>query len=302
MQVESSDGVLVEPSDGVQTEPIKWETRAADKTSIAADSQTPEAPPGTSFGDKMSQFGRSAADSFSSMWDSPELENVWDLLKDHLELGLRFTDNDLDETSRPADTRQVDTFLGFINELEPQDDSSPRFTMTILFNQYIGFEYTSDEVAARTRNFNTHLSDGVVEMSGPIYSLILRYPFSHERMTWVDAITPWLGYGKADWDASFDHETWWTRGWDNPQSFIAAGSPPGNRNGHSRVIAVSSDSDTVFSYGLIVQITEHIAAELMWRDIDLTADATFLLNGGPRDTGEFPMKHSTSSFAGIFTF
>jgi hypothetical protein len=95
----------VEPSDGALTEPVKWKSQPPDD--VGQDAPPPSTTEvGESLGDKMSRFGQGAADGLGNFFAHEEIESFWDLLENHLELGLRFTDNSLDTTlDRPAAAR-----------------------------------------------------------------------------------------------------------------------------------------------------------------------------------------------------
>ncbi|MDA0989142.1 MAG: hypothetical protein O3A51_00130 [Verrucomicrobia bacterium] len=266
---------------------------------------------GPTWRDRMRDFSGKTSSSVSSWFASDEDRNIWYYLKDHLEIGARTTDFDLDETMRPADEMRELTYIGYVNQLEPQSDSSLKFHVTGVLNLSkqgpwcpdIALEWTEDEVAARTRNFNNgQTSDGIVRMSGPIYSLILRYPIRHERMTWIQAITPWFGYGQASWSAEFEPEAWWTRGWTTEEAFNRAGMPEGNRHSTTRVIEVTDDSSKVISWGIIVQITEYFAVDFMTREMDMVSNAQFFRNGALNRVGEFPLSHTATGFGSRFTF
>ncbi len=181
----------VEPSDADMVDPVQWKSRSDAGEGEVMPQSTDQQPAGETLGEKMTRFGQGAASGLGSFFTAPEIESFWDLLHDHLEIGLRLTDNDLDAPTRPADPSQRETFLGFINELNQEDDGSAVLHVTILLNQYIGFEWMAeDSVSARTMNFNNRLSDGVLEASGSTYGAVVRYPIRHEKMTWVEAITP----------------------------------------------------------------------------------------------------------------
>jgi hypothetical protein len=219
----------------------------------------------------------------------PPYTSLWSVVKGHVEIGVRTTKFSLDETSRPEDETHEETFLGAINQLEAEQDSNfDRFYLVYMFSPYVGVEWTTDHVAARTRNFNNGLSDGFLEVEGPIISLILRYPIK-------DRVIPFLGFGKASWDATFHHDEWWTLAWPSPESYDEAGRPGTARNDQGRFIEVSGGSSSVFTYGVVVKITRYLAADFMVREMSLDIDAQFIRQIGEGrdvfDTGDFPMSH-----------
>jgi hypothetical protein len=257
------------------------------------------------------EFGSRSVEGVSGAYHSSPWESVMEFLHEHLEVGLRFTSFELDETPRPEDPFRQQTFLGFVNQLEEEQDSAPKFYMNILINKYVGFEITHDAVAARTRNFNNGQSDGILEMSGPIYSIIGRYPFEDVPIFGsandyrVDII-PFLGLGYADWEADFKEEGWWAAGFSSPESWASAGSPSPSESGMVRMIQVSDDSSTVIMIGLALSLHEHFGIDIIYRQMELSTDAQFLRgslsNPEPQSAGEFPMDHSTLGFGAKFIF
>ena len=217
---------------------------------------------------------------------------------ERLTLGLRLVNNKLDETSRPADREGGLTFLGYVNELEQQEQSGVRLVVGYRFCPYFSVEVSHDEVAARTRNYNSGLSDGVLRLSGPVFAATLSYPVT-------DKLSPYVGLGYAPWSASFEHDGWWRLGYGSPEAYEALGSP-GKELVPSRVIEVGDDSATFFTLGVAYRFHRHAQLDVMMRQIDLTSKARFYHDyAGSRileREGEFTMKHSTYGIALSFVF
>ncbi|NLF85182.1 MAG: outer membrane beta-barrel protein [Lentisphaerae bacterium] len=219
---------------------------------------------------------------------------------ERLTLGLRLVNNKLDETSRPADRDGGLTFLGYVNELEQQEKSGVRLVVGYRFCPYFSVEVSHDEVAARTRNYNTGLSDGVLRLSGPVFAATLSYPVT-------DKLSPYVGLGYAPWSASFEHDDWWHLDYDSPEAYEAHGSPRGVLfEDRSRCIEVEDDSATFFTLGVAYRFHRHAQLDVMMRQIDLTSKARFYYDYAgeqvPQREGEFTMKHSTFGIALSFVF
>lgn len=228
--------------------------------------------------------------------DGPESfykKHIAHYVAEHLMVGLRVVNNKLEETSRPADRDGGRTFLGYVNELEQQDKTGVRPFVGYQFSPYFGVELSQDEVAARTRNYNNGQSDGILRMSGPVFSATLSYPVT-------DYLLPYAGIGYAPWSASFDHDDWWRLGYSSPESYAAAGSPNEYRS-IGRRIEVEDDSATFFTLGLAIRLHRYARLDLMMRQMDLTSKASFYhVIGHSLDLqreGEFTMKHSTYGVA-----
>ena len=217
---------------------------------------------------------------------------------ERLTLGLRLVNNTLDASSRPADRDGGRTFLGHINELEQQEKSGVRLVVGYRFCPYFGVEVSHDEVAARTRNYNNGMSDGVLRLSGPVLAATLSYPVT-------DKLSPYVGLGYAPWSASFEHDDWWRLGYGSAEEYESRGSPQ-EALVPSRLIEVEDDSATFFALGVVYRFHRRAQLDVMMRQIDLTSKARFYHDyAGSRvleREGEFTMKHSTYGIALSFVF
>ena len=217
---------------------------------------------------------------------------------ERLIVGLRLVNNKLKETSRPADRDGGRTFLGYINEIEQQEKSGVRPFVGYQFCPYFSVELSEDEVAARTRNYNNGMSDGVLRMSGPVFTATVRYPVT-------DYLSPYVGLGYAPWSASFDHDAWWRLGYSSPETYAALGSPD-EALSMGRLIEVEGDSATFFTLGLAVRLHRRARLDVMMRQIDMTSKARFYHDFSGNKVlereGEFTLKHSTYGVALGFVF
>ncbi len=226
--------------------------------------------------------------------DSPRTaETVYrELIEERLEIGARISRFKMRSPRRPEDEKRELTFLGYINRLEPVQSSSARLSIGYHINRYLTLEFTHDAVAARTWNFNNELSDGVVRMSGPVFSVITKYPIK-------ERFIPYAGLGYALWKSRFDHDAWWTLGWSSPERYQEAGSPATSQTGRRRIIEVDDDSCIVISGGLEVRAARHLLIDVRVSLFSLSSDARFYqvwndarhLSG----TGNFNLSHTLYS-------
>ena len=159
--------------------------------------------------------------------------------------------------------------------------------LTYHVSDYVGIEVTWGEVAARTYNFNTGLSDGVVRMNGPILEVTAQYPV-------FGYLCPYLGLGYAPWKASFEHDAWWRLGWTSPEAYQAAGSPPERQGERPRLMAVEDDSAFVFMLGLTVRLHRHVDLDVLVRRMALDSKVRHY-RGDPlvlEREGTFPLDHT----------
>lgn len=222
---------------------------------------------------------------------------VLDFLHGHLEIGARYLTYELEDTHR--EPTEEDAYLGFINELTLVEDNDIRLFADILITPWVGVEITSSEIAAETTNYNNELSDGTLEMSGMMLSIQGRYP-NQTRFT------PYAGFGKADMDATFQEDTWWTLGYGSPEAWVDDGSPSTGGTPKTRSIEVTGDDTTFFYLGLLIRLTDYLSADLYYYELDLEAKATFTdtYEGEEFDTDEgiIPMSHSTLGFGLRYVF
>lgn len=225
-----------------------------------------------------------------------DLESFYEtFLKDRLSLGARYSSFSFDEARRPEDETRTLTFLGYVNELEFEEDSSVTLVVGYELCPYLAMEYSHDEeVRARTWNFNTGRSDGVLKMSGPMYGLTLRLPIRR----WF---CPYLGIGYAPWKAEFQHEAWWTLGYSSEESYVEQGSLDTARHSYRRIIEVEDDSASFLYFGISMQLHRYVALDVSMREIELTSKAAFYQEfAGARELsreGEFPLSFTTYSVA-----
>jgi outer membrane protein W len=212
-----------------------------------------------------------------------------DFIKERLSVGFRVSHFALTKSRRPEDEQRELTFIGYVNELNEVDNNRLWPTVLYKFNQYFAAEFTMDAVTARTKNFNNHLSDGSVKVSGPIFNLFASYPF------WDGRINPYVGIGIAPWSGTFKHDTWWMNGWSSPDDYAMAGSPKDSRRGYERRIKVSDDAGLVWTLGINARLHRHAELDLMvrWLDIDVDNEHGVLQNGvyDKKREGNFTMDH-----------
>lgn len=212
-------------------------------------------------------------------------------IKERLSAGVRVTSFSLTHSERPPDESRRLTFIGYVNEL--QEDNNNLFHPTILYkiHRHVAVEFTMDSVSAKTVNFNNHLADGDVVMSGPIVNLILSYPIFKDRLA------PYVGLGYASWRSTFDHNAWWRLGWDSPDAFEAAGRPDKVHGRYERQIAVEDEAGILWTLGVNARLHRYAELDLMIRKIDLEAKAEHGVkyeNNGvyeKRREGEFTLDH-----------
>lgn len=219
-------------------------------------------------------------------------QQVLEFLDDRLEIGARRTRFSLDTTQSPGTDREIpgNTFLGNLTRIEGEQDDSFKLFITVLPIPYAGLQLTWDGVEARAWNWNTGTSDGTVEASGRILSLLVQYP-NRTRFT------PYATLGRMSWDADFHEDPWWNYGFSSPESYRSSGSPGRSQNGLQRYITTSINEGSVKSLGLAVRILDYLSADFTYRTVSVNVDASYYRKLGGvselRRTGNFPLNHSS---------
>lgn len=241
-----------------------------------------------------------SSQAFSLERETPSERFYSAFIKERLSAGVRITSFSLTDPDRPEDETREETFIGYVNEL--QEDNNNQIHPTILYklHRYVAFEFTMDEVAARTQNFNNDLADGVVVMSGPIFNLFFTYPMMDDR------ISPYVGIGYAPWTSEFDHDAWWMLGWGSPEEYEAAGSPGISPNGYERRILVEDDSGMVWTVGVNAKLHRRAELDFMVRGISLDPanEHGVMFDGvyAKKREGDFDMSHIAFGCALRFIF
>jgi len=291
-------------TNGVRAAEVPVAAEPVAPPAAAAETRKPLPPPRwTPAEERRQPSRRKALISFSSPEEDAaalERDRYWveifydTLIKNRLSVGARYTSFDFEDTIRPEDESRTETYLGYINTLEHDEDSSTVWVVGYEVCRYLALEYSQDEVSARTRNFNNLESDGVVKMSGPIYVATLRIPLR-------DWLVPYVGIGYAPWKAEFDHEEWWMMGYSSEESYIKQGRPTTPSHGHRRLILVEDDTSRFYVFGVSVRLLRHVELDVMMRKLELTSKAGFYheYNGQPflSREGAFPMDHTSYGFA-----
>ncbi|MDD3605354.1 MAG: hypothetical protein PHD86_09240 [Kiritimatiellae bacterium] len=231
-------------------------------------------------------------ESASAAWTA-----VSDFLDGHLDIGVRMTKHELESSSRPPEN----AFLGNITKLDGDEDYNMNLFFDVMFIKYVGIEYTSYELSADTYNWNTGTSDGSMEISGPIWSIIGRFP-NQTRFT------PYAGIGKASVDASFSNDRWWNLGYPTEAYWLDAGSPSTGYRNIRREITVDGDDQNVMFFGCAIRITDWLSADIYYRTMDITLDAHYHRTGAYEQDdaqdldGEFTLDHTTLGFGLKYVF
>ena len=194
--------------------------------------------------------------------------DVW--IRDRLALGLSLSFAKLTDGDRPSDLSRRRTFLGYINELNLEDDFAWEPMLTWLASDFVRLGLTWQSTEARTMNCNINaemgrsMSDGVVSSAGPVLLVEGAYPLKGGEWR------PHAGMGLGWYRGDFDEDAWWGLGYAGPKSWKAAGKP-GNRTADGRRRYIDVDDEIGLS--LVLGVAWRPIPEL---ELDLSLRKTWL--------------------------
>lgn len=222
-----------------------------------------------------------------------------DFLAGHLQIGTRITGFMLLKD-------KSDSFIGSIDQLDEEQDLLPtKLYADWYFSPYWGLDLTWDHATAKTATQDktdtpTH-SDGSFKISGPIISLIGRYPNPSD---WI----PYGGAGVAIMSARFDAATWWYTGFPSESDWEEYGSPSQTLNGLNRVIEPKKNAIGYVAFGgCDYKITDHllVGAYVRYMNIKLDAHYYLTINGVDiDDRGDYsiPMHNMVAGIGTSYLF
>ncbi len=242
------------------------------------------------------------------LWAQDAWDITADAVHDHLRIGIRFRQVNLEDDQRTAD----DSFLGSITELNNRSSYELISWLTFdwLFNPYVGGRLVWEQVRAQTftdqGTSGLNHSDGKVDLFGPSLMLLLRYP-NQTRFV------PTVGIGYAWLTSSFEHNPVWHNGFGGParqqgyDAWVAAGSPPWPNNGYQRTISLD-DTTAVILYGeLAFQITPQLdihgyIESMDVKGVDLSYELSSYGNTFRTESAVFPMSNTSYGLGLRWTF
>ncbi len=199
-----------------------------------------------------------------------EYENSFmNFIANHLEIGTRVVFFSLTDSSGE--------FLGTINKLKEEQNGAPtQLFATWMFLPYVGVDFSWTHVKARTYtdSADSH-SDGSIEMSGPAFSILGRYPVPMHMGDKTFIMAPYASLGFAMLSRDFETQEWWTLGYGSPTQWEEYGQPTTSLGGYHREINVSDSTEFVLAGGLAIQAFNGLSVDLYLRYMPAEADATF---------------------------
>ena len=223
-------------------------------------------------------------------------------LRDRLSVGLEFSFSSLTDAKRSADKGSDKTFVGFINELDDDDEFGVFPSVSYWAADYVRLTLFRDSVAGRTRNYNTenHHSDGVVKAAGPALLVEGLYPMRG------DTVFLHAGLGLSWAFGDFEEDGWWHLGYSSEASWREYGSPGTKAGDHYREIEVDDSVGILLAAGVAWRPVPRMELDFSLRHTWLEPDCKFGYRRRSgfevRDTGEFTLDHLTAALTVSWVF
>jgi outer membrane protein W len=180
-----------------------------------------------------------------------------------------------------------DFFLGHLNHMEVDQDLAPyKVFADWFFLPYLGVELTWDKMRAKVFNEpdpdGTRTSDGAWVISGPIATVVARYPNDSK-------FTPAVGVGAAFMSETFEHAGWWHWGYSSVQQYEAAGSPAAPYKGGTRTLDPKDSVGFVVTADCDYRFNDHWAADVYGRYMSISADTHWTNRGEDKGNTSVPL-------------
>jgi long-subunit fatty acid transport protein len=205
----------------------------------------------------------------------------------------------LTNDTRPEDPQRIETFVGFVNQLNEEDNTLITPVLEYAVNPYISLTLGYERVSASTLNFNNNLGDGTATLEGPAIGIRAQYPITPQLL-------PFAGITYAIYGADFDHERWWTYGYASPEAYLNAGSPDGTLNANRRYIDITDENSVILQLGLTYLFSEKVSVKLQYQTTEVTTTAQTYTgsvnNRIPGIDGEFTLDYYTVGLSVLYTF
>lgn len=212
-----------------------------------------------------------------------DMDSPFYLVAEKLEVGTRMI-------VRTLLSENKDNFLGSIDHLELDEDLLPTdIFVAWFFTEDLGIEFEWDTIEADTITTQDGHNDGRVELTGPVVSLMARFPIRNAREPFLNCLTPYTGVGIAVFSGHFEPEGWWHNGFSHPDwhtaqklytDWLAAGQPPWPNGGYQRTLSVDNTIGFLLTGGCTAAIAavDGLSVDMYLRYMNVKSDTTVVLS------------------------
>ncbi|MCK5850203.1 MAG: hypothetical protein KAH23_04750 [Kiritimatiellae bacterium] len=253
--------------------PVKTEKNINQEPVIKKTVHTP--PQTNALYSTLSKWASSCSEQFAIL-----SRDTSDMTKDHLEIGWRFTHfwlvTEKDEFIGSIDTiRAEQSYLTdnfFLDHFWPNG-----LYFNWLIDENLAIELTYTLLQASTWSHGNHHTDGTLQASGPILTVLYRFPNN-------TGYTPYAGAGLAFFistDVTTDnpwHHGFEGGGIDEYNAWIESGAPEWPNNGYQRTFSLDNPIGYVINMGIDKSVSDNLQLDLNLRYTDVTFDNTFTLS------------------------
>lgn len=228
-------------------------------------------------------------------------------LADRLTIGLgvrvaRFTDN-----HRPADREGGKTFVGYVNELDLENETLLVPVVTYWTARYLRLSATWETLKGRTYNYDPYNpdgphahSDGRLKLDGPVFMVEGLWPMMD------DTLFPHAGAGLFVGMGEFREDDFWHYGYGSQESYEAYGKPKKTRLNYKREIHSDDAIGWLVSAGVAWRPFKHFQADLevrqMWVEPDCEYGYMYKSGWDPHRKGEFTFDNLTWTLSAAYVF
>ncbi len=264
-----------------ELEPVETQASVSDDTKVPEDVALPSEDVTVGEGQETAKQGDEQQELFEEKGAVVEDSPFYEYIAGRLQIGSRSTYRSL----RDADSGHKGegfgsgTYLGTIYALDEKQNLAPFSPyLSWSFSDYLGIEFAYDHFEVKTVATNGYdmrdKTDGDLELSGLVVSLLARYPNKTR-------FTPWAGLGLFFYSTSFDPNPDWTH-----SKRIA------NAYNH---MSVDDVNGVALSLGVDWKLEEHWILNLSCQYMSMDVDAVYkgYLNDVHYTTqpGQFPVNN-----------
>lgn len=229
-------------------------------------------------------------------------------IADRLTLGLAIRQSHLTDNHRSPDRDGGKTFVGYVNELDMNNETLVVPVLTYWAARYLRLSATWENLKAKTYNYDPdnpyghHLhSDGRLKLEGPVFVVEGLWPL------WNDTVFPHVGAGLFIGMGDFLENDFWHYGYATQEDYDAFGRPKKARSYFLREIRVDDAIGWLLSAGVAWRPFKHFQVDLDVRQMWVEPDCVFGYTSrkgkwDPQVDGEFTLDNLTWTLSAAYVF
>ena len=228
-------------------------------------------------------------------------------LSERLTIGLGISRIRLTNNHRPPKRDAGETFVGYVNLLDLENDFAWTPVVTYWAARYFRASLSWENVKARTFNYDKTnpygehgQTDGIISISGPLVSLEAVFPLMD------DTLFPHAGLGIFFINADFREDDFWHLGYSSQESYEYYGKPKKTRSGYYREIRVDDTVGWLASAGIAWRPMKKFQVDLdvrqTWADVDCEFGYNYKSGWDPHRSGNFTLDNVAWTLSAAYVF